>query len=73
MSLHHAVKTNGPGVHLNRSDIDNLLGLRLSQIKTVLLERHLVDCDQCLDLMLLILEERAESAARRPNRAPGRV
>jgi len=45
--------------HLNHCDIENLLRLRLSETKAALLERHLVSCDHCLDLVLLALEERA--------------
>lgn len=46
------------GTHLNRNDVDNLLGLRLSDTRAVLLERHMASCDQCLDLVLGALEER---------------
>lgn len=50
-------------LHLNRNDVENLLQLRLSDTKASLLERHLASCDQCLDLLLLALEERAAVSA----------
>ena len=55
----HPVKTECLGSHVDRNDIDNLLGLRLSVTKAAILERHLASCDQCLDLVLQTLEERA--------------
>ena len=63
-----AVKPEHLGTHVDRNDINNLLGLRLSETKAALLERHLASCDQCLDLVLLTLEERAseERASPRP-------
>ena len=61
------------GAHLTQNDIDDLLALKLSETKAALLERHLADCDKCLDLMLLTLDQRASSVSRRPRSAPGKV
>jgi PilZ domain len=68
-----AVKKEGPGAHVDRNDIDNLLGLRLSQTKTALLERHLASCDQCLDLLMRMLEDRASSPSASPKCARGQI
>jgi PilZ domain len=67
----HPVKTARPGVHLDRYDVDNLLKLRLSETRTTLLERHLASCDQCLDLVLRALEERASPHSALPKNEPG--
>jgi hypothetical protein len=58
VSFRHRVETHGLTAHVDRTDIDNLLRLRLSETKAALLERHLASCDQCQDLVLRILEER---------------
>jgi hypothetical protein len=63
VSFGHPEKTESLGAHLDRTDVDHLLGLRLSETKTALLERHLASCDQCLDLVLRTLEDRASSPA----------
>ena len=63
----------GIGGHLDRNDIENLLRLRLSETKAAVLERHLASCDQCLDLVLLALEERASSSSPWPNDATGQA
>jgi hypothetical protein len=63
VSFRNPLTSERLGAHLDRNDIDNLLALRLSETKAALLERHLASCDECLDLMLLTLEERASSRA----------
>jgi PilZ domain len=68
-----SVKSRSRGSHLDRNDVDNLLRLRLSETKAALLERHLASCDQCLDLVLLTLEERAAASLRKPQDAPAQV
>jgi hypothetical protein len=69
----HPVKRERLGAHVDRNDIDNLLGLRLSETKTALLERHLVSCDQCLDLVLRTLEDRASSPSASPKSHRGQI
>jgi PilZ domain len=61
------------GAHVDRYDIDNLLRLRFSETKAALLERHLASCDQCLDLVLRTLEERASFRAAGPKNARGQI
>jgi hypothetical protein len=66
VGFRHPVKTERLGVHLDRYDVDNLLKLRLSETRTALLERHLASCDQCLDLVLRTLDDRASSSSPSP-------
>ena len=61
VSFRNPLTSERLGAHLDRNDIDNLLALRLSETKAALLERHLASCDECLDLLLLTLEERTSS------------
>jgi PilZ domain-containing protein len=63
VSFRNPLTSERLGPHLDRNDIDNLLALRLSETKAALLERHLASCDECLDLLLRTLEERASSRA----------
>jgi hypothetical protein len=67
----HRAETASPGAHLSRSDIDNLLRLKLSETKATLLERHMMSCDQCLDLLLQELEVRAPSPSLSPKNTRG--
>jgi sulfite reductase alpha subunit-like flavoprotein len=69
----HREETASLGAHLNRSDIDNLLRLKLSETKAALLERHMMSCDQCLDLLLRELEERAPSPLSSPKNGGGQI
>jgi PilZ domain len=71
--LNHRAETASLGAHLNRSDIDNLLRLKLSETKAALLERHMMSCDQCLDLLLRELEERAPSPLSPPKNGGGQI
>jgi hypothetical protein len=56
-------KTQRLATHVDRNDIDNLLGLRLPETEAILLERHMESCDECLDLLLRTLEERGSSSS----------
>jgi PilZ domain len=69
----HAAETAGSEDHLNRNDIDNLLRLKLSETKATLLERHMMSCDQCLDLLLRELEKRAPCPVSPPKNGGGRI